>query len=163
MVVIFAFEYYFLKPRSEMLRDSIRVQFDIFQKYEDLIKNAGITEEKIKSAVDDMKKIEDEMIQEKSELLASAKLQGKISGITKKTGLRVMTIRPLSPVKHKNYISIPIYFEGNGNIKQFGDFLKYIEASSLRIKIDKLDLNITNLQKPKDLKFKIQVSGLNKI
>lgn len=163
VVAIFAFEYYFLEPKSEMLRESIKSQYDTLQKYEHFIKGVGTTEDEIKSAINDMKDTEKRLIQEKSEFLASAKLQSEISGLTDKAGLKVLIIRPLSSIKVNNYSNIPIYFEGNGDIKQIGDFLKYIESSSFMIKIDKLSLNITNVQNPKDLKFKIQVSGLIKV
>ena len=69
--------------------------------------------------------------------------------------------KPASKVN--DYHSIPIYFEGNGSIRGISEFLRLIEADGLLIKIDKLGLNITNMQNPKDLKFKIQVSGLAKL
>lgn len=159
---IFLFEYKFLEPRSETLRESIESQYDTLQKYEYFVKDSGTTEENVEAAIDDMKEMEERLIQEKSESLASPKLQSELSVITGKAGLNVLNVKPLAPVKTGKYSSIPIYFEGNGNIKQIGDFLKYVESGDIMIKIDKLSLNITNLQNPRDLKFKIQVSGLMK-
>ncbi|MEW6107564.1 MAG: type 4a pilus biogenesis protein PilO [Nitrospirota bacterium] len=160
IVAVFVFENYFLEPEAEIMRESISAQYNALQKYEQFIKGAGATEEEIKSAIDDIKKIEKKLIDEKSEFLASARLQSEISGITSRAGLRILTVRPLSAVKINNYINIPLFIEGNGDIKQIGDFLKYVESGNLMIKIDKLNLNITNIQNPKELKFKIQLSGL---
>jgi hypothetical protein len=58
---------------------------------------------------------------------------------------------------------VPIYFEGNGDIRQISDFLNSLETSGLLIKIDKLDLNVTNVQNPYSLKYKIQVSSMMKL
>lgn len=161
--VIFLFEYYFLEPQSRALRETIETKYNVLQKYEFIIKGGGVTEESIKSDIDNLNNIEAKLIQGKTDFLASAELQNAISGLTDKAGLKVLVIRPLSSVKINKYQNIPLYFEGNGTIKQISDFLKLIESDNLMIKVDKLSINITNLQTSNDLKFKMQVSGLTKI
>jgi len=66
-------------------------------------------------------------------------------------------------VKLNDYTVVPVYFEGNGNIKQLSNFLKLVESDKLLLKIEKLSINMTNMQKTEDLKFKIQIAGLNRI
>ena len=160
--VVFLFDTYFFKPNSERMRESIAVQYDKLRKYENFLKGSAITEDEIKAAVKDMENMEKRLVREKSEFLASVKLQGEVSDLAGKAGLNIMNIRPMNTEKTGQYLLIPVYFEGNGNIKQMSDFLKSVETDSFMIKIDKLNLNITNMQNPKDLKFKIQVSGLAK-
>src|SRR3990172_4388806 len=160
VVSIFSFEYYFLAPQSELLRESIETKYNALRRDEQSIQGASMTEDDMKSVINEMKDIEKKLIQEMTEFLASAKLQGEVSDITAKSGLKVMTIRPLGAVKTGNYRTVSVYFEGNGTIKQVSDFLKNLESGAIMMKIDKFTLNITNLQKPADLKFKIQVSGL---
>ena len=163
VVTVFIFEYYFLAPKSEMLRESIETGYNGLKRDEKFIIASGATEAGMNSAVNDMKDIERRLISEKTSFLAAARLQGDVSAFAKKAGLNLLTIRPLSPVKAGNYSNIALYFEGNGNIKQMSEFLKSIESGKLLIKVDKLNLNITNVQDPKDLKFKIQLSGLARI
>ncbi|MBI5638900.1 MAG: type 4a pilus biogenesis protein PilO [Nitrospirae bacterium] len=163
VAAIFAFEYYFLTPRSGLMREELEGKYFALTRDELSVKGAGGTEEEMKAVVEDMKKIEKRLIHEKSAFIASARLQGELSEMTEKSGLRVMTIRPLAEVKTGNYSSIPVYFEGNGTIKQVSDFLRHVESGRFLIKIDKLNINITNLQNPRDLKFKMQVSGLSDI
>jgi Tfp pilus assembly protein PilO len=163
VVTVFAFEYYFLAPKSEMLRESIEEKYNAVRREELSLTGANVTEKDIKALITEMGNIEKRLIQDKSEFLASARLQGEVSDIFAKAGLRVMTTRPLPAVKAGNYNIIPVYVEGNGNIKQLSDFLKDLESSRLLVKIDKLNVNITNLQNPRELKFKIQVSGLAKL
>jgi hypothetical protein len=58
---------------------------------------------------------------------------------------------------------ISLYFEGSGNIKQMSDFLKGIEQDKLLIKVAKVNVNILNMQNPRDLKYRIQVSALARL
>ena len=163
VVSVLFFEHYFIGPRSEALRESIETRYNALRRDEQSIIGAGATEEGMKSIMNDMKNIEKRLVAEKTEFLSSARLQGEIGDAAKRAGLNVLTIRSLSPVKTGNYSSMSVYFEGNGNIRQISDFLKSIDSSQLLIKVDKLSFNITNVQNPKDLKFKIQVSALAKI
>jgi Tfp pilus assembly protein PilO len=160
---ILVFEYYFLIPRSEQVRESIDVKYMVLQDYDNLLRDEGATVEEISSALREMEAIENRLIKEDTEMLASAQLQNQISDFAGEAGLKVMTIRPLAFIAMDNFGNVPLYFEGNGDIKQIGDFLKLLESSKLMIKIEKLNLNITNIQDPKRLKFKIQVSGLVKL
>ena len=159
---VYLFLTYFLAPAAEDYRESLAKEYRTLQRYEAAVKGAGTTEDGIKTLIDNMKNVEKRLIAEKSDFLASAKLQREIGDLTNKAGLNVATVRPLTAEKVNNYRIIPVYFEGNGNIKQVSDFLKFVEANPLLLKIDKLMLNITNMQKPDDLRFKIQISGLSK-
>lgn len=159
---VYLFSAYILKPASENIRESLAEKYKMLQQYETVAGGAGATEDELKVLDADMKGIEKRLIAEKSDFLSAARIQGEISEFTSKTGLNVATIRPLGVVKLNAYSGIPVYFEGNGNIQQLSNFLKLVESNQLMLKIDKLSLNITNLQKTDDLKFKIQISGLSK-
>ncbi len=163
VLAVFAFEYYFLRPGSELLKGRVDAAYAMMQKDERYLQTAASTGEDIKAVSREVEVLEKRLIREKSEFLAAAKLQGEVSDLAAKAGLKVLTIRPLAPLKISGYRSIPIYFEGSGSIGEMSVFLRSIESGDLMIKIDKLGLNITNMQNPKDLKFKIQVSGLAKI
>lgn len=163
VLAVFVFDYYFLKPESQTLRDRVATGYDMMQKDEQYLKASAATGEGIKAVSGEVETMEKGLILEKSEFLAAARLQEKVSDLAGKSGLKVMTIRPLEASRLNDYRTIPIYFEGIGSIREMGEFLRSIESDVLLIRIDKLGLNITNMQNPKDLKFKIQVSGLAKI
>jgi hypothetical protein len=199
---VYLFETYVLTPATEHYRESLSKDYKTLQRYEYAVKGAGTTEKEVQALIANIKNTEKRLITEKSDFLASAKMQGEISDLTSKAGLNVATIRPMSAVKisdltrkagvnaatvrppagekmsdlpakapttrtiaeeKSTYSIIQVYFEGNGNIKQMGEFLKSVESNPLLLKIDKLSLNITNMQTPSDLKFKIQISALRKI
>jgi len=159
---LYLFYTYFLMPAAENNRESLAEQYKTLQRYQRLVKGAGTTEAEVNALISETKSVEKRLMDEKSDFLASARMQREISDLTGKTGLNVATVRPLNAVKVNNFSVIPIYFEGNGNIKQVSEFLKLVEANSLLLKIEKLSLNITNMQQPEDLRFKIQIAGLNR-
>jgi len=160
---LYLFETYVLAPATEDCRESLFKQYKTLQRYERLVKGAGTTEAEVGALITAMKNLDKRLINEKSDFLASARMQREISDLTGKTGLNVTTVRPLNAVKLNTYSVIPVYFEGNGNIRQVSDFLKLVETNPLLLKIEKLSLNITNMQKPDDLRFKMQIAGLNRV
>lgn len=159
---LYFFEDNFLLPKSEAMRESIKTSHYTLQKYRSILNESGTTEKEIQSAILEINSIEKKLIDAKNELFASANLQGEISDLAGKANLQIETVRPLAFVTLNKYSAIPLYFEGNGDIKQIGDFLHSLELSSFMIKIDKMHLNITNIQNPLILKFKMQISGLMK-
>jgi hypothetical protein len=163
VAAVFVFEFAFLAPRAEMLRESIETRNAALQRDEQFLRNARMTSGGVNALISETKNIEGRLLKEKSDFLASARLQGEVSGIAGKSGLNVMTIRPLAPEKLGNFTVISLYFEGSGDIKQMSDFLKGIEQDKLLIKVARLNVNITNMQNPKDLKYKIQVSALARL
>ena len=160
---MYLFETYILTPATENYRESLEKNYKTLKRYEFVVKGAGATEDQVKALSNNLNNMEKRLITEKSDFLASAALQREITGLTTKTGLNVATIRPMKEVKLNAYRIILVYFEGNGDIKQVSEFLKLVESDPLMLKIDKLSLNITNMQNTDDLKFKIQISGLSKI
>jgi Tfp pilus assembly protein PilO len=160
VISVILFQSYYLTPKSETMREEILAQYGMLQKYEAFLKGSGITEAEIEAALADMKTIENKLIPEQSEFLSSATMQRVIAELTERSGLHVQTVRPMNAVKTNKFVTIPVYFEGSGSIKQVSEFLKAVEANAVMLRIDKMSFNVTNMQNPKELKFKIQLSGL---
>lgn len=156
------FEFYFVVPQSKNLEESIALKYETLQKYERFIREAETTEGAIKKAIEQTDEIKKQIITENSRFLASAVLQRKVEGLAEKAGLKIMSIRPLNVVKYETYMGIPIYFDGSGDIKKISEFLRLVESDKMLIKIDKISMNILNISNPKDLRVRIQISGLSK-
>ncbi len=163
IVTVLLFQNYYLAPRSEAMHGEIQSAYGTLQKYEVYLKGSGITDKEIQAAIADMKKLEERLIPEKSEFLSSASMQRIVSELAEKAGLNVLTIRPINAVKDGNFLTVPVYFEGSAHIKQISDFLAASEKNPVMLKIDKMSFNVTNMQNPKELRFKIQISGLARI
>ena len=162
MTLLF-FQTYVITPKSESMREEIQVKAATLQKYETYMEGSSITDAEIRTAGEEMKTIEKKLVVESSEFLAAARVQKEISELTQNAGLNMQTIRPLNTVKAKNFFFIPVYFEGSGTIRQIGDFLNEVEKHGLLLKIEKMSINVTNIQNPRELRFKMQISGLGKL
>ncbi|MBI5100290.1 MAG: type 4a pilus biogenesis protein PilO [Nitrospirae bacterium] len=162
-LTVLGFERYFIQPRAEDVRDEIAKNSRALERDEQLLAGSALSEKGPSDAAGEMKKLEERLVSEKTEFLASARLQDEVSGMAEKAGLKLLTIRPMPAVKAGHFSNLPVYFEGSGNIRQISQFLRHIESAVVIIKVDKLGVNVTNMQNPRELKFKIQVSGLARI
>lgn len=160
---ILLFQNAYLAPRSEAMRGEIQSKYGTLQKYEAYLKGARLTEKEMGDVVAEMRPMEKRLMPEKSEFLASAGMQRIASELSAKSGLSVLTMRPLNAVKVNNFIAVPVYFEGTGNIRQLSDFLRAVEENPIMLKVEKLNINVTNMQNPKELRIKIQLSGMARI
>lgn len=163
VMTLILFQTYVLTPKSETMREEIQAKSAALQKYDTYMEGSSITDKEIKAADEEMKAIEKKLLKEASEFLAAARLQKELSELTQAAGLNIQTLRPLNTVKAKSFFVVPVYFEGSGTIKQLGDFLDQVEKHALLLKIEKMSVNVTNMQNPRELRFKMQISGLGKL
>jgi len=163
VMTLLLFQTYVLTPKSETMREQIQSKSATLQKYETYMEGSSITDTEIRTASEEMKAVEKKLVKESSEFLAAARVQKELSELTQNAGLNIQTIRPLNTVKAKSFFFIPVYFEGSGTIKQIGDFLNDVEKHSVMLKIEKMSINVTNMQNPRDLRFKMQISGLGQL
>jgi Tfp pilus assembly protein PilO len=163
VMTLFLFQTYVLTPKSETMREEIQTKSATLQKYETYMEGSSITDAEIRTAGEEMKAVEKKLVKESSEFLAAARIQKELSELTQNAGLNIQTIRPLNTVKAKSFFFIPVYFEGSGTIKQIGDFLNDVEKHSVLLKIEKMSVNVTNIQNPRELRIKMQISGLGKL
>lgn len=157
---IIGFDRYYVMPRAVSMQEELVVAYAGLKKDENFVKSASAPGKDGAAFETEMKNLEKRLIPEKTEFLASVRLQDEVSAMSERAGLRLSTTRTLPAEKLGSYLTVPLYMEGNGNIRQLSDFLKYLETGTFLIKPDKLTVNITNMQNPKEVKFKVQVSGL---
>jgi Tfp pilus assembly protein PilO len=162
LLSLLMYEYYFIIPQTDVIKEMISSKQETLQKYERFINEAGSAEEGIKKAIAATDSIKSQLISEKSRYRAAAILQGRIESVAGKSGLKIMSIRPLNMVKYESYAGIPVYMDCSGDMKQLSEFLKLVENDAIMLKIDKININAVNITNPKDLRIRIQLSGLLK-
>lgn len=163
VMAIIAAYVFFIMPLSEKrseLRESLEAKYVTLQKYETFLKTAGKAETALDTMVKEIDDMEANALQDTNDSLAFVKLQGYVRDFAEKSGIKIISIKPLSVVKYKHYAALPIQLEASGGINQLGEFMKQIDASKLFIRIDRLNINLMNIQMPGELKIKLQVSGL---
>ncbi|MBI4689896.1 MAG: type 4a pilus biogenesis protein PilO [Nitrospirae bacterium] len=152
----------FVGKRAE-IRESLEAKYAALRKYESFLKSAGKTGTGFETAIKEVKDMESGALQDTNESLAFAKLQGYIQDFAEMSGIRIVSIKPLSVVKYKYYSGLPIQIEAIGWVMQLSEFLKQVDSSKRFIRIDKLYISVVNIQSPWDLKIKMQISGLMRI
>jgi len=157
---LFAFDFYVVGPQSRVLREQIGSTFEAVRRDENYLRDAGATGGEVAALERRIRELEGGLIQEKTEFLASARLQEALSRMAEKAGVQMTTVRPLTAVRAGRFNGIPLYAEGGGNIRQISGLLREIESEGMLLKVDKLSISVTNLQSPRELRFKIQISGL---
>ncbi|MBI5632208.1 MAG: type 4a pilus biogenesis protein PilO [Nitrospirae bacterium] len=163
VMTLLLFQTYVMKPKSETMREEIQLKYATLQKYETYMEGSSITDAEIRTTGEEMKILLGKLLKDPSEFLAAARLQKEISELSQNAGLNIQTIRPLNTVKAKSFFFIPVYFEGSGTIRQIGSFLNDVENHPVLLKIEKMSINVTNMQNPRELRFKMQISGLGKL
>ncbi|MEK7333127.1 MAG: type 4a pilus biogenesis protein PilO [Nitrospirota bacterium] len=166
IMAIIAAHVFFIAPlagkRTEM-KELLQVKYASLRKYETFLKSTGSAETELDAAVKEVEALEANAFQDKNESLAFAKMQGYVQDMAEKSGIKILSIKPLSVVKYKHYADLPIQLEASGGIIQLGEFLKQTDASKQLIRIDRLSIGVMNIQTPGELKIRIQVSGLMKV
>ncbi|GAB4484856.1 MAG: hypothetical protein OHK006_09910 [Thermodesulfovibrionales bacterium] len=162
VVALFVFERYFLAPETEEIRATIERESATLEKYQRVLRSAPPGESEMTKIEARVKTLEKRLVPDASEQLASATIQSHVVELARKSGFSISTIKPGTPITRDSYRQIPVYFEGNGNIKQISDFLKAVDQGQILLSVDRLGINITNMQNPKELKVKVQISGMMK-
>jgi Tfp pilus assembly protein PilO len=157
---------FFIMPLSDRraeIKDSLEAKYVTIHKYETYLKAAEKTGDELDAAVKEINNIESYILQDTDESLAFVRLQGYIKDFADKSGIKILSIKPLSVVKYKHYANLPVQLEASGVISQLSEFMRHIDKSKRLLRIDKLNINVTNIQMPSEFKIKMQVSGLMKI
>ena len=158
---LFLFQRYVVDPGREALREKLESDSATLDKYQRVLRSP-VSEADVAKLQELIQKQETRLLKETSVFLASAKMQSRVTEIAAKAGLNLSTLRAVDPAAMGSYKAITVYFEASGSIKQISEFLKDIENDAILMKCDKLSVNVTNLQTPKELRVKIQISGLMK-
>lgn len=162
-VAIIAIYVFFIIPLSEKrkeVKESLKAKYTTLQRYETFLKSAGKTDTELDTLVKEIEGMETNALWDTSESLVFAKLQGYVQDFAQKSGIKIISIKPLSVVRYKHYAALPIQLEAAGGINQLGEFMKQIETSKHLIRIDRLNINVMNIQMPGELRLRMQVSGL---
>lgn len=165
IITLIAAHVFFIVPLAEKraeIKESLQAKYASLWKYEAFLKTTGKAETEFDTAAKEVEGLEANVFQGKNEALAFAKLQGYVQDIAEKSGIKILSIKPLSMVKYKHYADLPVQLESTGGIIQLGEFMKQIDASRQLIRIDRLAVSVMNIQTPWELKIRIQVSGLTK-
>lgn len=161
VLAIFLFQRYFLDPAGQSLRERLETEGATLEKYERVL-SKPVTEERVTELRSGLDGLQKGLVQEKTDFLASSVVQSRVTELAGRAGMVLSTLRPVDPAEAGTYRSVGVYFEGSGSIKQLSDFLQSLEKDEVLLKVDRITVNVMNMQNPKDIRIKMQVSALRR-
>lgn len=154
-----------LEDERLLLKDRLEADYAKLVKYKGFITGAKVSKEELGEAKAALERLQKGTINEPQEPLAFAELQIRLQDAARQAGLVTMTIRPIpnQAVAASGFKSLPIYMEAEGGIMELSDFLRSIDYAGSYMRIDRLAVGPKDVREPKELRVRIQVSGLMRL
>jgi len=99
-------------------------------------------------------------ISESDPSLAAASVQSKVQDIAASAGIKVNSVRALSPVRKELYTTLPVYMDGRGDITEVSRMLNLVDNSKEMLAVEKIEISSTRTSGK--LRIKVQIAGLMK-
>lgn len=160
MAAALALQLFVVSPLSEKraaMREELAAQYTSLIKHERFIRMVKDADGELRAAREELDAIEKLFAGERDVSLAMARLQGKIQDMASLSGLGILSMKPLTPVKYAGYNGLPIFMDCAGNALSLATFLKQIDQRTEMIAVEKLNVNVG---RDGQLRIKIQLSGL---
>lgn len=127
-------------------------------KYRHFLLTYGEEKERLHEHRQELEQVEKFIIPESDPTLAAASVQSSVQDLAALAGIKVNSIRALSPVIEKGYSRLPVYVDGAGRMKNISTLLKMVDSGREKLAVDKLDISTS--RESRMLRVKIQLSGL---
>ena len=127
-------------------------------KHRDFISKYSAEKERIDEHRQELREMEGFIIPESDPTLAAASVQSRVQDIAASAGIKVNSIRALTPVREKGYSKLPVYVDGDGSMKNISRLLKIMDSSPEMLAVEKVEISST--RKGSQLRVKIQLAGL---
>lgn len=145
--------------RRVEIREKLEARYSTLEKYEAFLSGNGKTEAELKAARGRLKGLEDRLIGESDPSLALSRLQARVQDTARSAGLTITSIRSLPTERREAYTAVPVYIDAMGGINAIGEFLRGIDALSMFVAVEKLDVAAAPQE---SMRIRVQLSGLIK-
>lgn len=145
------------------VKETLSAKYTTLLKYERFIKEGKVASAELKKAKDELKRMEDTLIQAGEESLGFAKLQSKLGDLAEGSGIKLISIKTQPALRDKGYVLLPLEIESVGYIKELSGFLKSLDSERNFIRIERLNISKAGLEKEETLRMKLHLLGVSKI
>jgi Tfp pilus assembly protein PilO len=142
------------------MRAELQTEYATLLKYRQFVRGARVTEEQLQAARRELQALKEGIITGVQKPLAFARLQLRLQEAARAAGLQSRTIRPLKAAQEGPFLSLPIFLEARGDMRALSEFLRSLDEPQGFMRIDSLMLSLVDVRKQKELRIKMQVSGL---
>ena len=152
-----------LADKQREIREELQIKAETLGKYRVFLDSAGEMAEESERVEGELGRFGGRLIDVENDAMGFARLNSHIQAIIRKSGMEVISIKPLNVVKYKLYVGMPVQINATADIKQVKDFMLGLSAGKYLIAVDNVDIRVMNVRKPDKLRMKIEVSGYRKI
>jgi Tfp pilus assembly protein PilO len=142
----------------ERIRAELPQKQASLEKYRDFINKYSEEKERMDIHRQDLSELESFIVPESDPTLATASIQSRVQDIAASAGIKVNSIRALTPLPERGYSRLPVFVDGRGSMKNISSLLKMVDSSPEMLAVEKLEISSTRLRG--QLRIKIQLAGM---
>jgi Tfp pilus assembly protein PilO len=147
-----------IEESRERISSELPQKMASLTKHREFVIKYSQEKELLKEHREELRQKEGFIIPESDPTLAAASVQSRVQDIAALAGIKVNSIRALSPVMEEGYSRLPVHVDGSGSMKAISGMLKMVGSSREMLAVEKLEINSTRYGNR--LMVKIQLAGL---
>jgi len=152
-----------VSDKRALVLEEYQSKSESLEKYRSFIQSGPEIEEELKKVDDTYSAYSPLLIDADNEALGFSKFNSYIQTIISKSGVEVVSIKPLSERKYKLYAGMPIQINATATIDQLSNFLNGFASGPHMVRVNTLDVNVLNVNRPDKVRLSIEVVGYRTI
>jgi len=152
-----------VSDRRAIMIEEYQAKTASLQKYRSFIEKGPEIEDEAKNLDSSLARYKDVFIDADTEALGFSKFNSYMQTFISSSGIEVVSIKPLSERKYKKHAGLPLQINATATVSQLSDFLKAIATGKHMVRVNTLDVNVVNVNKPDKVRVRIEVAGYREI
>lgn len=149
--------------RHTIIVEEVEMKSKTLGKYKLLLNTAAETRDGLKGVAGELDTYEGLLIDVENDAMGFARLNSYMQELINKSGVEVISIKPLNVVKYDLHVGLPIQVNATADTRQVITFLQSLSSGKYLVSIDNVNIRVVNTRKPDKLRIKIQISGYREI
>lgn len=139
--------------------DEYGMKLSTLAKYKAFLDSAPAVEEDIEGAEKELEKFKPLLIGAQNDTIGFSKLNSYVQSLLSRSGVEVVSLKPLNVKKHKYYAGLPLQVNVTATVRQLRDLLQLFSSGMYLVSIDALEVTVINTSMPDKVRVKIELSG----
>jgi|GEM_PF-6642487 Tfp pilus assembly protein PilO len=150
-----------LNNRRQLLREELYLKTNKLYKYRAILKNRDEVKRKLEITEEKLSDLEKGLLKTDNPSVAMVNMQEIVREYIDKASLKLLSMRPLTPVKLGELTGYPVQVTATGTIKEIVEFLKQIHQGRYLMDISFMSMRQKNIREPGVLRLKIEIRGFS--
>ena len=144
---------------NDRLKDYTDDKYYMLQKQLNRIANSKNIEARTKRVEDDLKRLENTLLQGNTPPVAAAALQKFLKDTAGQSKIDVKLERTLNPVVLENYLAIPVEIGFSTSTGNLQTLMVNLRKSAFLLTVSEIKIRVTNISKPEEIYTTLVVTG----